>query len=207
MKYKVHNLNHEEVGNLTLKESVFGTELRKDILARVVNWQLAKRRAGTHSTKTISMISGTTRKPYRQKGTGNARQGSLRSPQFRGGATIFGPLPRSHAHDLPKKVRRLGLRVALSSKVSQGHLMIVDTLDAGVLKTKELASKIKSFGVETSALFVDGDQVPENFRRALTNIKGMMVLPQIGANVYDILRHDKIILTKDAVKKLEERLA
>src|SRR5215510_16338494 len=126
MKLTVRNFADEEVGDIELSDEVFGLPVRRDILARVVNWQLAKRRAGTHKTKGISEISGTTRKPYKQKGTGRARQGSLRSPQFRGGAVIFGPVVRSHAHDLPKKVRKLALKTALSAKVADGRLVVLD---------------------------------------------------------------------------------
>src|SRR6476646_10141258 len=131
MKAKVINLDNSEAGEIELADEVFGVKVRRDILSRVVQWQLAKRRAGTHKTKGVSDISGTTKKPYRQKGTGRARQGSLRSPQFRGGAVIFGPVVRSHAHDLPKKVRKLALKTALSSKVADGKLVVLDSGAAG----------------------------------------------------------------------------
>ena len=205
MKCDVQTLTNEKVGSIDLNPAVFGVSMRKDILARVVNWQLAKRRAGTHATKTISQISGTTRKPYKQKGTGNARQGSLRSPQFRGGATIFGPLPRDHAHDLPKKVRALGLRVALSSKYSSGKIIVLSDFELGSNKTKDMREKLSVMGLK-NALFIDGASVNSIFKQAINNIPNINVLPQIGANVYDILRHDRVVLTQEAVKLLEERL-
>jgi large subunit ribosomal protein L4 len=204
MKTQVLSLDNKKTGDLALDSSVFGVEVRRDILARVVYWQLAKRRQGTHSTRTVSMISGTTRKPFRQKGTGNARQGSLRSVQFRKGAVAHGPHPRSHAHDLPKKVRALGLRCALSQKAAENKLIIVDSFDMSSHKTKELKAKLGAFGFE-SALFIGADQVNENFFRAIQNIPKMDVLPSIGANVYDILRREKLVLTKAALSSLEER--
>src|SRR3982751_5871941 len=141
MKLTVRNLDNQEVGEIELADDVFGLPVRGDILARVVNWQLAKRRAGTHKTKGISDISGTTKKPYKQKGSGNARQGSLRSPQFRGGAVIFGPVVRSHEYDLPKKVRKLGLKTALSAKQAEGKLFILSDAKLGAAKTKDVVAK------------------------------------------------------------------
>ena len=205
MKVDIKNLNNEVVGNIELNDSVFALPARPDILARVVRWQLAKRQQGTHATKTISQISGTTKKPFRQKGTGNARQGSLRSPQFRGGAVIFGPVPRSHAHDLPKKVRALGLKTALSAKAAQGKLIIIEDLIIDSHKTKDVIQNVHVFG--NSLLFIDGIEVNENFSKALSNIPLVDLLPQQGANVYDILRRDILVLSKSAVKSLEERLA
>jgi large subunit ribosomal protein L4 len=171
----------------------------------MVNWQLAKRRAGTHKTKGISDVSGTTRKPHRQKGTGRARQGSLRSPQFRGGAVIFGPVVRSHAHDLTKKVRRLALKTVLSSKQADGKLVILDAARTQAAKTKALAGKLDKLGWR-SVLVIDGPELDDNFCRAAANIPGVDVLPQQGANVYDILRRDILVLTRDAVQHLEARL-
>ncbi|SOD88783.1 50S ribosomal protein L4 [Caenispirillum bisanense] len=204
MKVDVITLDNKSAGSVELAEDIFGLDVRGDLLHRVVRWQLAKRQAGTHKTKGISEISGTTKKPYKQKGTGHARQGSLRSPQYRGGATIFGPVVRSHAHDLPKKVRKLGLKTALSAKAKDGKLVVLDTA-ADVAKTKELAAKFKALGW-SSVLIIDGEQVNEQFSRAARNIVGIDVLPQQGANVYDILRRDTLVLTKAAVEKLEERL-
>jgi large subunit ribosomal protein L4 len=205
MKLTVRNLDNEEVGDIDLADAVFGLPVRRDILARVVNWQLAKRRAGTHKTKGISEIQGTTKKPYRQKGTGRARQGSLRSPQFRGGATIFGPVVRSHAFGLQKKVRRLGLKTALSAKQGEGNLVILDAarLDEG--KTKQLRLRLAALGWD-SVLIIDGPTLDENFARAARNLPRVDVLPQQGANVYDILRRDKLVLTRAAVEHLEARL-
>jgi large subunit ribosomal protein L4 len=205
MKCPVITFENKKVGEIELDDAVFGVTPRKDILARMVNWQLAKRRAGTHKTKGISDVSGTTKKPYRQKGTGRARQGSLRSPQFRGGAIIFGPVPRSHAHDLPKKVRKLALRCALSAKQRDGKLIVVDSVAADSPKTAKLAGKLEKLGFN-SVLIVAGPQVDENFRRAAANLIGVDVLPQAGANVYDILRRDTLVLSRDAVQHLEARL-
>jgi large subunit ribosomal protein L4 len=205
MKCSVITLDNAPAGEIELDEQVFGLPVRKDILARMVNWQLAKRRAGTHKTKGISDISGTTKKPYKQKGTGRARQGSLRSPQFRGGAVIFGPVVRSHAHDLPKKVRKLALKTALSSKVADGKLVVLDSGVAGEHKTKALAGRLGKLGWG-SVLVIDGPVVDENFRRAAANLIGVDLLPQQGANVYDILRRDTLVLTRDAVQHLEARL-
>ena len=205
MKLSVHNLDNEEVGDIELADEVFGLPIRRDILARVVNWQLAKRRAGTHKTKGISEIRGTTRKPYKQKGTGRARQGSLRSPQFRGGARIFGPVVRSHAFDLQKKVRRLGLKTALSAKHSEGNLVVIDAAHLAEPKTKMLRARLATLGWD-SVLIIDGPTVDEGFARAARNLPRVDVLPQQGANVYDILRRDKLVLTREAVQHLEARL-
>ncbi len=205
MKLAVTNLENKKTGEIELADAVFGLPVRRDILARAVNWQLAKRRQGTHKTKGISDVQGTTKKPWKQKGTGHARQGSLRSPQFRGGAVIFGPVVRSHAHDLPKKVRKLALKTALSSKQAEGKLVVVETLSAKSTKTKEIAGKLGKLGW-TSVLLIDGPAVDENFRRAAANLKGVDLLPQQGANVYDILRRDLLVLSKAAVEHLEARL-
>lgn len=205
MKWPVVNLENKKVEDIDLADHVFGQELRRDILHRVVLWQLAKRRAGTHQTKTISEVSGTTKKPWRQKGTGRARQGSLRSAQFRGGGVSHGPVSRDHAYDLPKKVRQFGLRVALSAKAAEGKLHIVDGLDLKAGKTKELM-KILEKNKWSSALFIDGTAVNEKFVLASANIHTVDVLPQQGANVFSILRRENLILTKDAVHHLEARL-
>jgi large subunit ribosomal protein L4 len=205
MKLKVRNLDNEEVGDIDLADEVFGLPVRGDILARVVNWQLAKRRAGTHKTKGISDISGTTQKPYKQKGTGRARQGSRRSPQFRGGAVIFGPVVRSHAFDLQKKVRRLGLKTALSAKQAEGKLIVIDAAKLDEAKTKALRARFDALGWE-SVLIIDGATLDEGFARAARNLPKVDVLPQQGANVYDILRRDTLVLTRDGVQQLEARL-
>jgi large subunit ribosomal protein L4 len=205
MKATVKNLNNEAVGEIDLDESVFGVPVRTDLIARMVNYQLAKRRAGTHKTKGVNEIRGTTKKPYRQKGTGRARQGSLRSAQFRGGATIFGPVVRSHATDLTKKVRKLALKCALSSKVADGKLVVLETATANSHKTKALAVQLKTLGLN-SALIIDGANLDQNFVRASANIPLIDVLPEQGANVYDILRRDTLVLTRNAVEQLEARL-
>jgi large subunit ribosomal protein L4 len=205
MKLTVRNLDNQEVGDIDLADAVFGLPVRRDILARVVNWQLAKRRAGTHKAKGVSDISGTSKKPYKQKGTGRARQGSLRSPQFRGGAVIFGPVVRSHAFDLQKKIRRLGLKTALSAKQAEGKLIVIDAAKLDEAKTKALRARFEALGWE-SVLIIDGTTLDEGFAHAARNLPRVDVLPQQGANVYDILRRDTLVLTKDAVKHLEERL-
>jgi large subunit ribosomal protein L4 len=209
MKLKITDIDSKAHGEIDLADEVFkdifGRPVRRDILARCVNWQLAKRRSGNHKTKEIGDISGTTKKPYAQKGTGRARQGSLRSPQFRGGATIFGPVVRSHAHDLTKKVRKLALKTALSSKVKDGKLIIWNGTTGGTGKTKDLTAKLKTLGL-SSVLVIDGPAVDEKFALAARNIPNVDVLPQQGANVYDILRRDTLVLTKAAVEHLVERL-
>ena len=204
MKTNVISLDNQTVGEIELADAVFALPVRTDILFRAVNWQLAKRQSGNHKTKGISEISGTTKKPFNQKGGGRARQGSLRSAQFRGGATIFGPVVRSHAHDLPKKVRKLALKTALSAKVADGKLIILDAATATSPKTKDMAATLSKLGL-TSVLFIDG-AVESNFALATRNIPYVDVLPQMGANVYDILRRDTLVLTKDAVQALEARL-
>jgi large subunit ribosomal protein L4 len=201
----VRNLDNEEVGDIELAEAVFGLPVRRDILARVVNWQLAKRRAGTHKAKGISDIQGTTRKPYKQKGSGRARQGSLRSPQFRGGARIFGPVVRSHAFGLQKKVRRLGLKTALSAKHDEGKLVIVEAARLAEAKTKVLRARLAALGWDR-VLIIDGPIVDQAFARAARNLPSVDVLPQQGANVCDILHCDTLVLTREAVQHLEARL-
>ena len=208
MKLKVIDINNKPQGEIELDDTafndIFARPVRKDILARVVNWQLAKRRSGNHKTKEIGDVSGTTKKPWAQKGTGRARAGSLRAPQFRGGATIFGPVVRSHAHDLPKKVRTLGLKTALSAKAKEGKLIVLDGVGSDT-KTKDVVKKFEALGWK-SVLLIEGPAVTEAFARAARNIPHVDVLPQQGANVYDILRRDTLVLTKDAVQHLVERL-
>ncbi len=205
MKATIKNLDNKEVGTIELADAIFKIEPRRDIITRAINWQLAKRRAGTHATKGISQISGTTKKPWAQKGTGRARQGSLRSPQFRKGAVIFGPVVRSHEHDLPKKVRRMALRMALSSKQIDGKLIVIDEAKMKDHKTKALAEKLTKMGLK-NVLVIDGANLDPNFAKAARNIPNVDVLPEQGANVYDIVRRDALILTKNAVEQLQERL-
>lgn len=205
MKVKVVTLENKAAGDIELSDSIFAAPVRKDILHRMVQYQRAKAQSGTHKTKTISEISGTGKKPFKQKGSGNARQGSMRSAQMRGGSTIFGPVVRSHAIALPKKVRKLAMRVALSSKQADGTLFIVDNVDVKAAKTKAMVEMFAKNGWD-APLIIGGAEVNENFAKAARNIKFVDVLPQQGINVYDILRHKQLILTKDAVKHLEERL-
>jgi large subunit ribosomal protein L4 len=206
MQWDVVNLESETVGTVELADGVFGLEPRPDILARVVTWQLAKRRAGTHSTKTRGEVARTGKKPYRQKGTGRARQGSTKGPHMRGGGIVFGPRPRDHAIDLPKKVRKLALRTALSAKCASGELVVLDRAELGEAKTKVLAAHFSKLGW-SKPLVIDGEKPETNFARAAANLVGVDVLPSIGANVYDILRHETLVLTRAAVEKLTERLA
>ena len=206
MKIAVKTLENKEAGSIELNDAVFAVEVRADILHRMVHFQLNKRRAGTHKTKGISEVSGTGKKPYNQKGTGRARFATLRAPQFVGGATIFGPVVRSHATELPKKQRMLALKTALSAKAAQGKLIVLDAAKATDPKTKAMAAKLSALGL-TSALFVCGEELDHNFALATRNIPHIDVLPSDGSNVYDILRHDTLVLTKDAVENLTKRLA
>ncbi|MGB0748784.1 MAG: 50S ribosomal protein L4 [Magnetospiraceae bacterium] len=205
MKTDVISLNNEKVGDVDLDEAVFGLDVRADILHRMVTYQLAKRRAGTHQVKERSDVNGARTKPFKQKGTGHARQGFKRAAQMRGGGIVHGPRSRDHGFSLNKKVRKLALKTALSSKVAEGKLVILDTGALESPKTKDLAKQLAALGW-TSALIVDGPAVNENMAKAARNIIGLDVLPQQGANVYDILRRDTLVLTRDAVEKLVERL-
>ncbi len=205
MKCAVTTLDNKKAGDIVLDDTVFGLPMRSDLLARMVNWQLAKRRAGTHKTKGRSEVSGSTRKQYRQKGTGRARIGAGDVSQFRGGGRAFGPVPRDHSHKLPKKVRKLALKTALSAKAAEGKLVVLDAAKLEKGKTAELADKLGKLGW-SSVLLIDGATVDQGLARAAHNLPGVDVLPQIGANVYDILRRDTLALTKDAVEALEARL-
>ncbi|SFK73652.1 large subunit ribosomal protein L4 [Falsiroseomonas stagni DSM 19981] len=201
----VITLDNAPAGEIELPEALFGAAPRADIMARVVHWQLAKRRAGTHKAKGMGEVSGTTKKPYRQKGTGNARQGSLRAPQYRKGGVVHGPVVRSHEYSLNKKVRRLGLISALSAKQAAGKLVVLDAAAAGEgAKTAALAAQLKKLGW-TSALVVDAT-VDEGFARITRNIPKVQVMPTVGANVYDILNHDVLAVTRAGVEALSARL-
>ena len=206
MQVNVITLDNAAAGEIELPEALFGAAPRADIMARVVHWQLAKRRAGTHKAKGMGEVSGTTKKPYRQKGTGNARQGSLRAPQYRKGGVVHGPVVRDHGYSLNKKVRRLGLISALSQKAAEGKLVVLETaaLPADA-KTGAVAKQLKALGW-TSALVVDA-AADENFARAVRNLPKVQVLPTVGANVYDILKHDVLAVTRAGVEALKERLA
>ena len=205
MQVAIRTLDNTEAGTADLPDEIFAANPRADLMARVVDWQLAKRRAGTHKTKGMSEVAGTTKKPWRQKGTGRARQGSLRAPQFRTGGVVHGPVVRSHEYSLNKKVRRLGLISALAQKHAEGKLVVLDAAAGdGVAKTKELARKLKALGW-SSVLIVDR-AVDQGFLRVSRNIPGIDVLPTIGANVYDILRHDVLAITVAGVEGLKARL-
>ena len=206
MQVQVKNLAAEEVGSLELADAVFGVEVRSDILHRVVLWQLAKRRAGTHKVKTRAEIARTGAKLYKQKGTGRARHGSRRVNLFRGGGVTFGPVVRDHTVDLPKKVRALGLKCALSSKAAEGKLVVLDEAKLAEPKTKALAGALDKLGWG-STLVITGVEVERNFGLAARNLQTLDVLPAQGLNVYDILRRDTLVLTQDAVRQIEERLA
>ena len=205
MKCAVTTLDNKPAGEIDLDDAVFGLPARADILARTVNWQLAKRRAGTHKVQGRSEVSLTKAKFGRQKGGGRARHGARSANIFRGGGNAFGPVVRDHGHALPKKVRRLALKTALSAKAADGKLIVLDSAAAASGKTAELAKKIGALGW-ASVLVIDGAEVDRGFARAARNLPGIDVLPQIGANVYDILRRDTLVLTKDAVQALEARL-
>ncbi len=205
MKCDVINLANAKAGTIDLDDAVFGLAMRGDILARAINWQLDKRRSGNHKTKQRGEVSGSNAKPFNQKGGGRARQGTIRAPQMRGGGVVFGPHVRSHETKLPKRVRRLALKTALSAKQAEGKLVVIDEAKATSAKTAELAKQIAKLGWGR-ALLIDGGDIDMNFALASRNIIGIDVLPSIGANVYDIMRRDTLVLTKDAVEKLVERL-
>ena len=205
MKLNVINLDGGNAGSIDLDEALFGLEPRADILHRVVRWQRAKSQAGTHSTLGKSDVSYSTKKIYRQKGTGGARHGSKKAPIFRHGGVYKGPQPRSHAHDLPKKFRALGLRHALSAKAKAGELVILDSLAMAEAKTALLAKAVQERGWKR-VLVIDGAAVDANFALAARNIEGVDVLPTIGANVYDILKRDTLVITKAGIEALEARL-
>jgi large subunit ribosomal protein L4 len=204
MQIEIRTLDNGTSGTAELPDELFGQTPRADIMARVVQWQLMKRRAGTHKTKGMGEVQGTTKKPYKQKGTGNARQGSLRSPQFRTGGVVHGPVVRDHGFDLPKKVRRLGLISALSQKQAEGKLVVLEAAD-GAEKTGALAAKLKLLGW-SSVLLVDAT-VNEGFARASRNLREIDVLPTVGANVYDILNHDVLAITRAGIDGLTARLS
>jgi large subunit ribosomal protein L4 len=204
MKADVVTIEAGTAGSVDLDEGIFGLEPREDLLQRAVRWQLAKRQAGTHKSKGRSEVVGSTRKIVRQKGSGGARHGNRKAPQFRGGGKAFGPVVRSHEHSLPKKVRKLALKHALSAKQAEGKLVVLDEAKIAGPKTKELAGNLDKLGL-ANALLIDGT-VDENLARAAANIPNVDVLPSVGANVYDILRRDTLVLTKAGLENLEERL-
>jgi large subunit ribosomal protein L4 len=204
MELKVTSLDGKSSGSMQVSDEIFGLEPRADILQRCVRWQLAKRRAGTHAVKNRADIARTGKKMYSQKGTGQARHGSARVNLFRGGGRSFGPVVRSHEHGLPKKVRALALKHALSSKAKDGGLIVIESTEIKEPKTKALAAQFEKLGVN-NALIIDGAEVNAGFQKAARNIPNIDVLPVQGINVYDILRRGKLVLTKAAVDALEAR--
>ncbi len=204
MKADVITLDASSAGSIELNDDVFALDPRRDILQRMVRYQLSKRQAGTHKAKGRSEVNGPNKKIYKQKGTGQARHGNDKPPQFRGGGRAFGPVPRSHAHDLPKKVRALALKHALSAKVKSNTLIVLDKAELAEPKTAQLRGKFDGLGW-TNALIIDGAELQDNFALAARNIPNVDVLPVQGINVYDILRRDKLVLTRAALAALEER--
>ncbi|WFR96606.1 50S ribosomal protein L4 [Rhizobium tumorigenes] len=204
MEFNVKTLEGKDAGKVSLSDAIFGLQPREDILARVIRWQLAKKRAGTHKSKGRAEIWRTGAKMYKQKGTGRARHHSARAPQFRGGGKAHGPVVRSHEHDLPKKVRALGLRHALSTKFKAEDIIVIDDFIATEAKTKVLANTFDAMGL-TNALLIGGAELDANFKLAAANIPNIDFLPIQGINVYDILRRGKLVLSKAAVEALEER--
>ncbi|RHN70695.1 putative ribosomal protein L4/L1e [Medicago truncatula] len=202
----VTNFHNEDKGFMVLAGDVFDMPIRKDIVHRVVLWQRAKRQQGTHSTKTISEVSGTGRKPWNQKGTGRARHGSLRGPQFRGGEAKHGPKPRSHAFKLNKKVRRLGLKIALSARAAEGKLLVFEDLEVPTHKTKNFLNFFNQLEDTKKLLIVDDGPVNEKLKLATQNLHYVNLLPSIGLNVYSILLHDTLVMSKDAVNRIVERM-
>ncbi|QXT39660.1 50S ribosomal protein L4 [Gymnodinialimonas ceratoperidinii] len=205
MKVDVIKLDGKKAGSVDLDEALFGLEPRADILHRVVRWQRNNAQQGTHKVKTRREVSYSTKKIYRQKGTGGARHGARSAPIFRGGGVYKGPTPRSHGHELTKKFRKLGLRHALSAKAAEGRLVIIDSIAMDDPKTSALAKQVKEMGWKR-ALIIDGSDVDANFAQAARNIEGLDVLPTMGANVYDILKRDTLVITKAGVEALEARL-
>ncbi len=206
MQVDVINFDGKSVGKVDLADQVFAIEPRADILHRVVTWQRAKSRAGTHAVKTVSDVAGSGKKAFKQKKTGNARQGERYNVHMRGGGVVHGPVVRDHSIDLPKKIRSLGLKMALSSKVKDGNLVVIDSEKLSAAKTGALAKQLKKLNLD-SALFVGADALDANFQKSAANIPNIDALPTIGLNVLDILNHDKLVLTADAVKAVEARLA
>jgi large subunit ribosomal protein L4 len=204
MKADVTTLGASKAGTVELPEAIFGLKPRPDLIQRMVRYQLLKRQAGTHHAKDRSLVSGRREKMYKQKGTGRARHGNKMAPQFRGGGKAFGPVPRSHAIDMPKKVRALALKHALSSKVKSNELIIIDKAELTEAKTKGLRAQFQALGFD-SALIIGGAELDSNFSLAARNIPDIDVLPIAGLNVYDILRRRKLVLTKAALEAIEER--
>jgi len=205
MKEKINSLDNKELKEIQLDKSIFGIDIDERIIHRMIRYQLAKRRSGNHKTKGISEISGTTKKPFKQKGTGNARQGSKRSPQMRGGAVIFGPQVRSHEHKLPKRIKKLALKMALSQKLKEGKLKIFNELRISKPKTSLFKDKLNKLKID-SALFIDSKNLDKNFVLASKNVPKIDILPVVGINVYDIFKRDFLIISEEAINTIQERL-
>ncbi len=205
MQIDIINFDGKKTGSAELNEAIFGLEPRSDILHRVVTWQRAKSRAGTHKVKTVSEVEGSSKKAFKQKKTGNARQGEKKNVHMRGGGVVHGPVVRSHAIDLPKKIRALGLKMALSSKAKEGNLVVLESEKLSAAKTGAFAKQLKNLNL-TSALFVGADSLDDNFKKSAANIAKIDALPTIGLNVLDILNHEKLIVTADGLKAIEVRL-
>ena len=205
-KVAVYNIDRQQVGDIELNDNVFGVEVNGGLLHQAVVMQLASQRLGTHATKTRAMVRGGGRKPWKQKGTGRARSGSRRSPLWVGGGTVFGPHPRSYAFSMPRKQRRLAIKCALSDKVQEGSLLVLDALDFEAPKTKQVVKLLQTFEIDNKALIITAEEA-ENVERSSRNIPGVKAINTTGLNVYDILNHDKLFVTKDAVARIEEVLA
>uniref|UniRef100_A0A1J3GW85 Large ribosomal subunit protein uL4m n=1 Tax=Noccaea caerulescens TaxID=107243 RepID=A0A1J3GW85_NOCCA len=202
----VTNFQNEDKGFMVLAGDVFDVPIRKDIIHNVVRWQLAKRQQGTHSTKTLSEVSGTGRKPWNQKGTGRARHGTLRGPQFRGGCVMHGPKPRSHAIKMNKQVRRLGLKIALTARAAEGKLLVFDDLSLPTHKTKNIVNYYNQMENTKKVLIVEGGPIDEKLKLATQNLHYVNIIPSIGLNVYSILLHDTLVMSRDALNRIVERM-
>ena len=205
-KVAVYNIDRQQVGDIDLNDNVFGVEVNSGLLHQAVVMQLASQRLGTHATKTRAFVRGGGRKPWKQKGTGRARSGSRRSPLWVGGGTVFGPHPRSYAFSMPRKQRRLAIKCALSDKVQEDNLVVLDALDFEAPKTKQVVKLLQTFEIDNKALIITAEEA-ENVERSSRNIPGVKAINTTGLNVYDILNHDKLFITKDAVTRIEEVFA
>lgn len=205
MKFAYKNWEWNDAGEIELNENVFKAPLRKDLIARVIRWQRAKARQGTHSTKTLSMVSGTTRKPWGQKETGRARQGSLRSAQFRGGGVVFGPHPRDHAHDLNKKVKKLAAVSTLSDKLKEGQFNVVENMELPFEKTSRMVEWLNERKMKSVLFVCDNLEEARLVQQVISNVPHCDILPVCGLNVYDMVRHDQIICAHSAIKSIENR--
>ena len=206
MNCQIKNWKNDDIAKVDLNDNIFGLKRRDDLLVQIVNYQRAKAQAGTHACKGISEVSGTTKKPFRQKGTGSARQGSRRAPHMPGGGIVFGPVVRSHAHRLNKKVRRLALKTALSLRSKEGNLVVMDTFSIDNISTSSISKQLKKMNL-TNALFIDGKEVNANFKQSITNIPYVNILPIQGLNVLSILKSEKLVFSEAGLLSLMTRLA